>query len=359
MPAYKDEKRGTWYAKFSYTDWTGKVRWTTKRGFRTKREAVSYEHDFKSQSSVDTSITLRALVALYIENEEHDVKPSTLKVIKSRLNTHILPLLGDMKVSELTPARLLKWKNHLLNATYYERQISSNTVADAVALLNSVFRYAIRYHGFTTNPLENIRVPKKNTEMLFWEEDEFTRFLSCVEDTGLRCAFLILFYGGLRVGELKGLEVTDFDFTANKINIDKSYSPHTKTALSTKTTSSRRTVAMPPEIMTLVHDYLHSFYESPSPAFANVGIPKMRYAIKTRSAVAGVKPIRIHDLRHSHASYLINKGVSITAISKRLGHTSPKMTLDTYSHLYKNEDEGIANIISGSILGQAWVKRQK
>lgn len=360
MPAYKDEKRGTWYVKFRYTDWQGNSKLTTKRGFKTKRAALNYEHDFKNRSTSCSDMTVSSLVNLYLENQKATIKPSSYVSMTTTINHHILPTLGKLKIADLTPARMLAWKNHLLTTEKSNgEKLSTTTVSMIVSQLSSVFTFGMKYYNLEKNPLRNIHVSKSTNTMSFWEETEFIHFMDYIGKTDLRCAFLILFYGGLRIGELRALEVSDIDFTTNKISITKSYSPHTKSVLTTKTADSNRVIAMPANIMALLQRYITSFETPPSPLFTAVSNWRISGAIKKYAPEAGIKTIRIHDLRHSHASYLINKGVPIPAISKRLGHKSPKMTLDVYAHIYNATDESIASMINDGIVSQMLVTATK
>lgn len=103
MPTYKDEKRGTWYCKIRYTDWQGNRKETTKRGFATKREAKEYEAEYLNKMAGSADMTLQSLYDIYIEDRQHKIKESSLIGITTSMNRHVLPSLGKLPLSKITP----------------------------------------------------------------------------------------------------------------------------------------------------------------------------------------------------------------------------------------------------------------
>ena len=100
MPAYKDEKRKTWYAHFGYTDWTGEQKQVTKRGFSTKREALQYERDFLLQKSGSVDMTFRDFVQVYLQNRTPRLKESTSLMKEKVITTNFLPYFGEREICE-------------------------------------------------------------------------------------------------------------------------------------------------------------------------------------------------------------------------------------------------------------------
>ena len=111
MPAYKDEKKGTWRVTFRYTDWTGKKKQTTKRGFRTKREALQYEAKFLARTKVDMDILLEDFMEIYFRDKEYELKPSSIKNKRHTMVTHVLPYFGKRKILKI----LRKWNLRFLS----------------------------------------------------------------------------------------------------------------------------------------------------------------------------------------------------------------------------------------------------
>ena len=159
----------------------------------------------------------------------------------------------------------------------------------------------------------------------------------------------VLFYSGLRVGELLALTMADYDGKANTITVTKTLS-RTATGYVVappKTPKSRRTVTIPCKASAVLNAYIATLYEPQKQDNIFIGLNRNRLAYVIRLAAAGadVKKIRVHDLRHSHASLLINNGANIKAVSERLGHDDIKTTLNTYGHLYQNQDNALAAML--------------
>ena len=345
MPAYRDEKLKTWYAKFRYKDWQGTSRYTTKRGFKTKREALEYEHDFKSTSKDKVDVTIAYIIDKYFEDAELRLKASTFKTNKQVIAKHILPYLGDIKVSDITPVVVRQWQNQIIKL-----QLSPNTTRKIHTRCSTIFNYAIKYYGLKQNPLHITgNIGKIESSVNFWEISEFNQFISVVDNNIYKLCFKLLFYSGMRLGELLALNVDDFNFDTNEITISKSKSDNSGEITTTKTPYSIRTIEMPVSLMEEVRSYISGLDKSTSPIF-HISRSSLQKVIHKYAMEAGVKEIRVHDLRHSHASLLINGGFPITTISKRLGHKSPKITLEIYSHMYAETSGKVADFLQDILL---------
>ena len=148
----------------------------------------------------------------------------------------------------------------------------------------------------------------------------------------------------MRIGELRALTLKDIDTDGNTINIDKTYYEGRKggTVTTPKTVGSLRKVTIPQFLSDELKSYICSLKEiSLNDRVFPVTRFKVSNAIRKYSEKAGVKRIRIHDLRHSHVSLLINMGYSVVAIGKRVGHSSDRITYN-YAHMYPSVQEGIA-----------------
>ena len=353
MPAYRDEKTKNWYVQFRYTDWQGKSRSTTKRGFKTKKEALAYEYEFKSTSKERVDMTIAELSERYLEDRKLHIKPSRYASMEQIIRNHILPYIGNLKLSELTPLTMRHWQNELIiqkcspsSLVTYHRQCST--------LLN----FGVKYYGMKENPLRKIgSMGKMETRVNFWEPEEFQQFIEAVTNPKYKLCFLLLFYSGMRVGELLALNEGDFDFTKNKISITKSLMHVTKEITTPKTESSVRVIEMPVGVMQEVKKYIDSLEEASSPLF-QVAPQTLLQALQRYAKVANVKEICLHDLRHSNASFLIHVGIPITTISKRLGHKSPNITLAVYSHMYRESDAQAARFLQENFVRQSFVSKE-
>lgn len=344
MAVYYDSIHKTWYVKFKYKDWQGKTHNTTRRGFGRKKDAIAYEHDYKLRAQQNPSLTINALVKEYLADYKLNRKESSYRNVKRIINNHVLPDFDNYTVNSITPYHIKQWQNSLA-----EKDYSLSSIKTFNNVFNTLLNYAVKYHGLPSNPFNVTGTTgRMQTSLDFWELDEFQKFISAVEDPVYKVIFNILFYSGLRVGELMALEVEDFDFDRNTISISKQYNDDYNSVTIPKTASSVRTVTLPPSIMAMVKDLFDSYYEIPRPRpFSYVSRKGIRFVMDRAAEKAGVHKIKIHDLRHSHASMLIRQGINVAAIAQRLGHSSATTTLNIYSHVYQNDDKHIANILEG------------
>lgn len=187
---------------------------------------------------------------------------------------------------------------------------------------------------------------KKNREMLFWTKDEYLKFADEMMDKPLSYyAFEMLYWTGVREGELLALTPADFDFEKRTVTINKSFQ-HLKgkdVITSPKTEKSNRTIRLPKFLCDEMLDYLKMLYD--------VGLDDRMFPVtksylyremERGSKQAGGKRIRIHDIRHSHVSLLIDMGFSATAIADRVGHESIEITYN-YAHLFPSKQTEMAD----------------
>lgn len=240
------------------------------------------------------------------------------------------------------------WQNQLINHKNNYSQTYLKTINNQ---LTAIFNFAIKYCKLSINPARVCgSIGKKNAgEMLFWTESEFKKFVIHVEDKIMsKTIFYFLFYSGLRGGELLALTLNDFNFVNNTVHITKSYSRHKGKDLiqDPKTAKSKRIIFLPIFLSKLIKEYSNKLYDYlPNERLFPVTKHYLLHEIRRGVKKSGVKKIRRHDLRHSHVSYLIELGISIYVISERLGHENIKTTLETYSHLYPNKQEEVADKI--------------
>lgn len=189
--------------------------------------------------------------------------------------------------------------------------------------------------------------------MQFWTKEEFDQFIPHVSDKPMsKVIFYLFFYSGIREGELLALTLNDFDFDKNTVSITKNYARvNNQDIIQTpKTPKSKRTITLPAEIMEMVKEYGGMLYDyKPTDRLFPTQKSFLTREMVRGCKLSGVKKIRIHDLRHSHASLLIELGFAPLLISERLGHENVETTLNTYSHLYPNKHGEVAEILSNLI----------
>ena len=339
MAVYFDAKKKTWYCQFKFKDWTGATRSTTKRGFSRKKEAQQYETDFKNHSTESCRITLSLLADKYLEDYRLNHKPSSFLAVNTRLREHVLPSMGTLLLTDITPYRIKEWQNSLKTKGLRESTILSVNVA-----FNSMLNYAVKYFGLPSNPfLKSGMTGARRKRSDFWELEEFQRVSVLFKHIEDAAAFNLLFWSGMRIGELQALTPQDFDFSLCTVSISKTYNYALRQVLAPKTATAARTIAIPPAVMETVRSFFESFYEIPPYPFQIVTYSTLRSRLAVYAREAGVKPITPHALRHSHASYLIQRtGASLPTIARRLGHSSPAVTLSTYAHMYHDADTDLA-----------------
>jgi len=183
--------------------------------------------------------------------------------------------------------------------------------------------------------------------MDFWTKQEFMKFVDCLKDKPQSyMAFQILYWTGIRIGELMALTYKDIDLVNKTITINKSFQRINKKDLITepKTPKSNRVISIPQFLTGKIEEYLNCLYgimptDRLFPFTKHYFTNEMIRGVKK----SGVKKIRLHDLRHGHASLLIEMGLSPLVIAERLGHEKIETTLNTYSHLYPNKQKELAD----------------
>lgn len=332
-------------------------------GFRTKKEAqagyLKYMNDRekeKNTTAYAADMLFSEMTERYIEFLSGRVKESSMYETHHRLNNRILPYFKDYQMKDITPVIILQW-------IYTLEGYSHTYKSTLITLLSSPLSFAERYYG-VPNAAKNIDKPRNlesKKEMQFWTPEEFAIFIEGVEDIPANMFFRFLFETGCRRGEAEALSWSDIDFEKRTVRINKSVTRKISSAAYAVTTpkniSSNRTVTLSKPLCKMLADYkLWQKAHTEKQDFVFGGENPISNVERVLSKVCektGVKKIRIHDLRHSCASILISKGVSIVAVSKRLGHSSIDQTLNTYSHMLPDDEirlTEIMNEISASLL---------
>ena len=356
MSVTKDGNTGRWMSQIRVTDWTGKVIHKKKRGFSTKKEAMQWERDFISQSTGSIGMTFQDFIAIYLRDMEQRLKPSTMSNKRWQINLKITPYFGKMPLQDIKATDVRNWQNTLTSyrdekgkpyAETYLRSINNQ--------LTAVFNYAVTYYGLRENPCHKAgTMGRKNAdEMDFWTTDEFQTFIEAIKDKPVSYAiFMTLYYTGIREGELLALTPADIDLEKQTLRINKSYQRVNGQDMITspKTPKSNRTIPIPDKLVTCLKEYMAKCYGlQPDERLFPYNKSFLYREITSGCEKSGVKKIRIHDIRHSHASLLVEMGCSPLLIAERLGHEKVQTTMDTYSHLYPNKQVEVARQLDGLI----------
>ena len=310
MSVYKDKKYNTWRVVYRYVDWTGKMKQCQKRGFKNKRDAVKWEKETLDRLNGNTDMTFASFVERYTEDMKPRLKENTWHTKEHVIRTKFLPYFGKRKLSEIKSQDILRWQNELTTHTdengkpfspVYLRSVSSQ--------LSCLFNHAVKYYGLPANPVKKAghMGTKKSREMLFWTREEYEKFSEAIMDKPLAYyAFEMLYWCGLREGELLALTPSDFDFEKGTVSVSKTYTRlNRKDVITTpKTEKSNRTVQMPQNVCDKMRDYIQSLYK-PEPDERIFPFTKyfLTSEMQRGSKAAGVKRIRIHDLRHPYVKH--------------------------------------------------------
>lgn len=349
MPVYKDQNKGTWFVVMRYTDWTGTRKTTTKRGFKTQREAKKYENDFIEKKSNNLNMKFDQFVNIYLNVMQKRVRENTFLSKKFVFDKKIIPYFKNKKMSDITPSDIINWQNEILELeTKSNKPLSQTYLKTIHNQLSALFNFAVKYYGLKSNPARIAGNMGKETrkELNFWTKDEYLAFSKAtMKKDGIYQAFEILYWCGLRLGEMLALTPSDFDFKKNTIRISKSLQRiHSKDIITDpKTEKGKRTIQMPEFLSEEIQDYISRLYDiHPDDRIFNISKSGMHHEMDRCCKETGVKRIRIHDLRHSHVSLLIDMGFSPVDIADRVGHESIKITY-RYAHMFPSKDIEIAN----------------
>ena len=343
MKAEKDKKTGKWLIQYRYTDWQGKRRKSTKRGFATKREAEEWLRNFLITQKADFDMKFADFWKMYCADMETRLREHTMRTKKYIVELKILPYFGNKRVNDITAADIRQWQNELIKMGYsptYLKTINNQ--------LSAIFNYAVRYYDLKSNPCAKAGSMGKSKaeEMDFWTGEEFRKFIDSVMNKRLSyMAFMTLYRTGMRMGELLALNPKDIDLEKRTISITKSYQRLGKKDVITppKTPKSKRVITIPEFLAADIKDYMDSLYDlQENDRLFPITKYYLEHEMQRGIKESGVKRIRVHDLRHSHASMLIELGFSPLEIANRLGHEKVETTLNTYAHLYPNKQTKLA-----------------
>ena len=338
MKAQRDPKTGKWLIQYRYTDWQGIRRTSTKRGFETKREAEEWLRNFLMSQSADLNMPFRELVQLYYKDMETRLRENTIHTKQTIIEQKILPYFGERSVNDIKAGEIRAWQNMLIQqgfAPTYLKNIHNQ--------LTAIFNFAVRYYELKQNPCTKAGSMGKNKaeEMSFWTREEFSQFIEAVMDKQPSyIAFMLLYWTGMRVGELLALTREDIDLAQRTITINKSYQRLGRKDVITppKTKKSNRVITIPEFLAADIQDCLNALYKlGKKERILPVTKYYLEHEMQRGVKKSGVKKIRIHDIRHSHASLLVEMGVLPLEIAERLGHEKVETTLNTYAHLYPNK----------------------
>ena len=349
MSVHKDKKTGKWYVSCRYDNWDGARKQKMKRGFETKREAQAWEREFLQIKSSNLDMTFGAFLKLYYNDRKSRIKKNTFFTKSHIIENKILPYFKDRKMSEIKATDIIAWQNKIMSERDEAGEPHSPSYLKTIHnQISAIFNHACNFYNLSENPARKAgNMGKEQTkEMVIWTKEEYLKFADVMMDKPVSFyAFEMLYWCGLRLGEMLALTPADFDFQKETVRINKSYQRFDCRDVITdpKTPKSKRTVKMPTFLAEEMQDYIHSIYgiEDDDRIF-QITKSYMHHEMERGCKLANVKRIRIHDLRHSHVSLLIDMGFSAVDIANRVGHESIDITF-RYAHMFPNKQSKIAN----------------
>ena len=310
MPAYKDSRQGTWYASFYFENWQGVKQKKLKRGFATKKDALAWEREFLLQQAADLTMTLEAFVEIYITDKKKRLRENTWSTKEHIIRTKILPYFKEKRLSEIKPRDVIAWQNEMLNYRDKNGKAYSPTYLKTLhGQLSAILNHAVRFYGLKSNVAATAGCmgSEKHKEMLFWTKEEYLKFAEAMMDKPQSYyAFEVLYWCGIREGELLALTPADFDLDKGLLSITKSYQRLKGRDVITdpKTPKSIRVIQMPQFLTDEIMDYLKSLYKvQPDQRIFEVTKSYLHHEMDRGAKEAGVKRIRIHDLRHPYVKH--------------------------------------------------------
>lgn len=346
MGTYQENNK-TWTVRFKITK-KGNAQWITKRGFRTRREAQAWEAEKRLQMEESLDMSFDSFTLLYQEDMEGRLKETTRALKDHIIATKLIPCFGQMRMSEISSLDILRWQNDMMKPDPITgKKLSQAYLRTINSQLNAIFNHAVRYYDLKKNPVAQVKSMGKKAGGCrgIWSRDDFQKFSEwLMDDPASYYAFQILFWCGLREGEMLALTVDDFDFVKGTVTVSKTLTRINGKDLVTppKTDQSNRTVVLPKLLAQELLEHIEMFgLGEPGTRVFPVTKNHLQACMRKGSEAVGINRIRIHDLRHSHVSMLIDLGYSPVAVAARLGHESVHMTYQ-YAHLLPSAQEEMA-----------------
>lgn len=360
-------KRGNNYnVIIEYVDENGKLKQKSLGKHATKKNAEKQLIDLKSSINnknfiLKKDITLVERYKQYIEDETRQLAPYTKYTRNNILKIDIEPFFKDCKLQDVTPALLQAF----INNAYTKYTLSS--AKNRSETIKTVLREAYRLKEINENPCDFVKNPSKSLKKSEcinepYSREEVKKVIECLEGENIEIPILLMLTLGLRFGEAAGLRWQDIDFKNNTISIRQILVYIKGQGISfkePKTSGSLRTISVPTEIMLKLKKLKikHNEYRlGHSLEYEDIVClnkylrpfipPRLNNNWNRFLKKNNIRKIRMHDLRHTHATMLVLAGVDFKTISNRLGHTDIQITLNRYSHVLKEMDYNASENIS-------------
>jgi integrase len=358
---------------------TGKRKQDQRSGFATERAALNAMRAALGRVEHGTFVaeevpTLAAFVkAEWLPGRKAAVRASTWASYRDALEGRVLPRIGALRLDRVTPKHVGDLYAELLTSGGRDERrgpgLSARTVAYTGMILTRVFGDAVKRGLIVRNPAEHVERPTaRDIEMSWWSIVEARGFLAHVEGDRFEGLWKLLLTTGMRRGEALGLRWADIDLDAGRLAVRRTLITvgYRVEWSEPKTEASRRVIALDPDTVSELRGHrrrqleerlaLGEGYRDEDLVFAQVAGEPLHpdYVSKTFDRLvkaAGVPRIRLHDLRHTAATTLLEQGVPLKVVTERLGHSSTRITADLYQHASETMQDDAAAKLGAAFLG--------
>lgn len=370
MPIYKTGKKNKdgkiqYRVTYNYTDNNGKYKQISKCVYGSA-EAKIVERELQIKASecpASQRLTVQQLYDEYIIYKKSEVRITSLEKTKSILSREIIPVFGDINLSKLNLSLLQKWKN-----TVSEKDLSITTKQNIFGEFRALLNYAVKMEYIPKNPLislgnfKEVYFKKPQDKLHYYTPEQFKKYIAAAKescnigkDYGYYVFFNIAYYTGMRKGEINALKWSDIE--NNIIHVRRSVAQKIKgqSIIETppKNKTSYRDIQIPSVLVSILKEQRNRQKRENRfsddfrvcggiSCISDTALSNKNIEFATE---AKLDIIRIHDFRHSHASLLVNNGINIQEVARRLGHSKIEMTWNTYSHLYPREEERAIKVL--------------
>lgn len=362
----KNKQTGKWDFIFNagIDPLTGKRKQIRRRGFESKRHAMDEMTKLKAtvleNAFIDvTAMTYEKYMREWFEERRNHLQKTTFDIHFIYYQNVIKPMLGHFKIQQITPLHIQKFVNNLVSEAKY----SEHTVHLIYQIVSASLKKATVMKIIKDNPASGITLPKiKRKEMNIWSLEQVNHFISAAKSINrlTRCyiGFLIALFTGMRQGEILGLRWKDFDMDNQTIYIRQTLTQEAELKAGAKNNSSIRSIHISNKLVSELKAHRKLVLEEKLLLGQNYNdfdliictrsgkpiIPRnFRKEFYNLTEKIGLPKIRFHDLRHTHATILIQQNVNVKLISERLGHAEIGTTLDTYSHVLPNMQKTVSD----------------
>jgi len=340
-------KEGVLYYSIRYKDAMGKTVQKTvqDKNWKTKKDVRCAMDQFLStvKHSVE-KMTVDQLYSIYKDEHSSKIKLRSTDTHEKLYRVHIKPMLGQMVIKYISPRDIAKWQAYIVS-----KKFSNNYSSAIQQLFRTLINYGLKYGYITTDPFRQefvVNHTEQKKKMDYWTTEEFEQFILKVDDPIYEAAFTVLYWCGLRKGEMMALKISDVDFNNSTIMVNKTFDFVNHVTTTPKTVNSIRPVSMLLGTKTVLKELIDGYKQSPiydgdGLLFGydkHITASTLQRKMKEACDRSNIKLIRVHDLRHSHVSLLISMGFRDFAIAKRMGHTVA-MVNETYGHWMQSSQE--------------------